>query len=1069
MSPQEPLRTHRLCAAIALSLGALLSVAHAAPAVVPLSSLDGSNGFRLDGVAAGDFSGRDVSAVGDINGDGIDDLIIGAHYASPNAQSSGSSYVVFGRTTGDFAAAINLSTLDGSTGFRLDGVADGDLSGYSVSGAGDINGDGIDDLIVGAWRANTSMPDSGSSYVVFGRSSGGFAATINLSTLDGSTGFRLDGVAPFDYSGAAVSAAGDINGDGIDDLIIGAWGADPNGTWSGSSYVVFGRSSGGFAPSINLSTLDGSTGFRLDGLNYSGSGISVSAAGDINGDGIDDLIIGAPRANTNGIDSGGSYVVFGRSTTGFAPVMNLSGLDGSTGFRLDGADAGDLSGRAVSAAGDINGDGIGDLLVGAYHADGSRGSSYVVFGRSSGGFASTINLSTLDTSTGFRLDGIAAYDYSGRAVSAAGDVNGDGLDDLIIGADRANQIGITRAGSSYVVFGRSAGGFDAAINLSTLDGSIGFRLDGVATTDFSGFAVSAAGDINGDGIDDLIIGAFSANPNGASSGSSYVVFGKGPNEAPQLEPGSSAMIAGLEDVTESAGADLANLVDGAYLDADPFAGAALDINAPVSADGAWQFRLGDADPWTAIPTTGLSSSNALLLAPDARLRFVPAPEFFGAVVPLSLRLWDGTNAASYGFGTGQDISQDIGSPGGFSNDENRLPVAAEILPVNDAPTFAASNPPTVLEDASAQAVTNWAGSFNPGPTNESAQQVLGYFISGVTNPALFAIAPAVASNGTLTYTLAANANGSADFSVRVQDDGGTADNGVDTSDSQIFTVTVQAVNDPPQATYGSGSAHPVGTLGSQTISNFASSIAPGPLDESAQLVTFETTVVRDAVGIVSNVAIDPAGSLSYTLERVCPGGGDACADEEVINVGAAEIEVNAMDDGGTANGGNDRGPTHQFRILVGDNLIDLVIGIERTAPAGRNLDEGVAGAAPVAAYQITVANNGPTDAVGARVQMTRQIGLTDALWTCLAPSTCLPGNGSDKVDTRFDLAAGQTVALVEVSGTADATQTFVELWVRVSAPAGTTAVFTDDDKDVLIEPTGTTGVFKDGLEGNSNL
>jgi hypothetical protein len=475
-----------------------------------------------------DQSGRAVSAAGDINGDGIDDLIIGAYRADPSGSDSGSSYVVFGRT-GGVVSAINLSTLNGSNGFRLDGVASGDRSGRAVSAAGDINGDGIDDLIIGARGANPNgVTNAGSSYVVYGRS-GSFASAINLSTLDGSNGFRLDGVAAYDYSGFAVSAAGDINGDGIDDLIIGAYYASPNGVANaGSSYVVFGRNAGGFASAIHLSTLDGSTGFRLDGVAAENlSGITVSVAGDINGDGIDDLIIGAYRADPNGVnDAGSSYVVFGRSG-GFASAINLATLDGSSGFRLDGVAAGDTSGFAASAGGDINGDGIDDLIIGASRADpngvNDAGSSYVAFGRS-GSFAPAIDLSTLNGSTGFRLDGVAVSDLSGRAVSTAGDINGDGIDDLIIGAYRADPSG-SDSGSSYVAFG-SSGSFASAIHLSTLDGINGFRLDGVAEGDFSGRAVSAGGDINGDGIDDLIIGAHLADPDGVNlAGSSYVVFG----------------------------------------------------------------------------------------------------------------------------------------------------------------------------------------------------------------------------------------------------------------------------------------------------------------------------------------------------------------------------------------------------------------------------------------------------------------------------------------------------------------------------------------------------------------
>jgi len=136
---------------------------------------------------------------------------------------------------------MDLSGLDGSNGFRLDGEATLDYSGFSVSSAGDVNGDGFDDLIVGAPRADPNGGYSGSSYVVFGKASG-FDATIDLSGLDGSNGFRLDGEAVLDYSGFSVSSAGDVNGDGFDDLIVGAPRADPNGGYSGSSYIIFGRS-----------------------------------------------------------------------------------------------------------------------------------------------------------------------------------------------------------------------------------------------------------------------------------------------------------------------------------------------------------------------------------------------------------------------------------------------------------------------------------------------------------------------------------------------------------------------------------------------------------------------------------------------------------------------------------------------------------------------------------------------------------------------------------------------------------------------------------------------------------
>lgn len=496
-----------------------------------LSSLDGNNGFVVNGGNTEfEGSGFSVRSAGDVNGDGIDDVIIGATAAkNSNGVQAGASYIIFGSTNG-FPASIEASNIDGNNGFVVYGTNSNDRFGHAVSLAGDVNGDGIDDIIMGASLVDTAtVTNAGACYVLFGRKTG-FPAVIDAATISGSVGFVINGIVDDDRVGDKVSAAEDINGDGIDDILIGVRLANPNGNTSGAAYIVFGNNqTGGFPNTLSLSELNGSNGFTITSGDTIRSrlGVAVNSAGDVNGDGLNDVVIGAGVTGPN--YSGSAFVLFG-STIAFPSLVNLTSLDGNNGFVLHGIAANDRAGYSVSGIGDINSDGLDDLVVGAYDATGSNGiksgSSYIVYGRNTV-FPSAINATDLNGSNGFTINGIDTDDRLGISVGKAGDVNHDGLNDLIVGAIGVGANGLDKYGASYVLFG-SASGFDSVINASSINSKNGRVLNGIAAGDESGISVSGAGDVNNDGVDDMIVGAWRADPNGVnSSGSSYIIFGNG--------------------------------------------------------------------------------------------------------------------------------------------------------------------------------------------------------------------------------------------------------------------------------------------------------------------------------------------------------------------------------------------------------------------------------------------------------------------------------------------------------------------------------------------------------------
>jgi hypothetical protein len=221
-----------------------------------------------------------------------------------------------------------------------------------------------------------------------------------------------------------------------------------------------------------------------------------------------------------------------------------------------------------------------------------------------------------------------------------------------------------------------------------------------------------------------------------------------------------------------------------------------------------------------------------------------------------------------------------------------------VPPANVAPSFTAGANQSALEDAAARTVAGWATSISPGPPSESAQTVT--LAVSATDTSLFAVQPAVSPTGTLTYTPAADANGSTSVAVTAHDDGGTANGGNDTSAPQVFTITLESVNDAPSFVKGPDQSG-LAPLGPQTVAGWATAISPGPADEASQSVTF--MVMNDNPGLFSAPpAVSSNGTLTYT--------------PALLAIGTANVTIRAVDNGGTANGGVDTSAPQTFTISI---------------------------------------------------------------------------------------------------------------------------------------------------------
>jgi hypothetical protein len=428
------------------------------------------------GEVGGDCAGRSVAGAGDVDGDGYGDVVVGAEYNSEGAPAAGAAYLVLG---GPSPASGSLSGADAK--YTGEGVVD--LAGVSVAGAGDVDGDGYDDLLIGG----EEYPDHyGAAYLVLG---GPSPASASLSTADA----KYTGEATGDYT-FNVAGAGDVDGDDYDDVLVGTYRNGDGGIEAGAAYLVLGGPSPA-SGSLSVASV------VYTGQAYDRAG-SVAGAGDVNGDGYGDILVGAYGSDDGGTDAGLAYLLLGGPSPASA---SLSVADAE----YTGENDLDCAGLSVAGAGDVDADGYGDMLVEApYNDDGAEngGATYLLLG---GPSPASESLSDADAEYAGQVDD----DYAGAQVAGAGDVDGDGYGDVLVGADGFDH----HDGAAYLLLG---GPSPASMPLRAADATYTGRRH-----EYAGIGVAGAGDVDSDGYDDVLVGAYENSDDGSLSGAAYLVLG----------------------------------------------------------------------------------------------------------------------------------------------------------------------------------------------------------------------------------------------------------------------------------------------------------------------------------------------------------------------------------------------------------------------------------------------------------------------------------------------------------------------------------------------------------------
>ena len=466
---------------------------------------DTTNGSTLNNT---DYFGSSVASIGDLDGDGVDDIIVGAYGDDAGGTDRGAIHIMFMNTDGSVKSTVEINDTT-TNGPSLNNT---DYFGASVASLGDLNRDGIPDIAVGADGDDTGGTDKGAIHIIsltsLFPSGNGFVdktVEINDNTANGPS------LGNNDNFGRSITSIGDLDHDGVDDIIVGAYGDDTGGTDKGAIHIMFMNTDGSVKSTVEIN--DATTnGPSLNNYDYFGA--SATSIGDLNRDGIPDIAVGAYKGNAGGNFKGAIHIMF----------MNTNGSVKSTVEINDNTTNGpslsnnDNFGRSVTSIGDLDHDGVDDIIVGAYGDDtggNNKGAIHIMFMNTDGSVDETVEINDA-TTNGPTLN---TTDNFGISVTSIGDLNRDGIPDIAVGA-YLDDAGGTDRGAIHIMFMNTDGSVDETVEIND-DTTNGPSLN---NTDYFGTSVTSIGDLNRDGIPDIAVGAYGDDTGGTDKGAIHIMF-----------------------------------------------------------------------------------------------------------------------------------------------------------------------------------------------------------------------------------------------------------------------------------------------------------------------------------------------------------------------------------------------------------------------------------------------------------------------------------------------------------------------------------------------------------------